>query len=278
METERVTDKRRRLERLLDGMGSVLVALSGGVDSGLLLAVAMERLGPGRVLAVSVDSPLHGADERLAAARMAADVGAAHRWLRLDPAGDAAIMANTDQRCYLCKHRMLTALIELARRQGLASVAHGANADDLVLHRPGWRAAVELGVRAPLVEAGIGKAEVRALARQRGLANWNRPAMSCLATRIPSGTPITEAMLRTVEEAEERLRALGIEACRVRLHGALARIEVEPADIAALAQPEARAKLVAALRGLGLRQLTLDLEGYRPDEPAPEPIDKESDA
>ncbi|RME32552.1 MAG: ATP-dependent sacrificial sulfur transferase LarE [Thermoflexia bacterium] len=175
-----------------------------------------------------------------------------------------AIAANPPDRCYHCKRAMFTRLLEIARAEGMAVLVHGANLDDLGDYRPGLRAAEELGVRAPFLEAGLTKADIRALSRELGLPTWDQPSMACLASRIPYGTPLTREALERVDAAETYLReALGLRQVRVRDHFPVARVEVDGEDIPRFIAPEVRIAIVHHLRGLGYRYVALDLEGFR---------------
>jgi uncharacterized protein len=253
-----------RLREIIVGLGSVAVAYSGGTDSSYLLAVCLDVLGPDRLLALTADSPLTPRAELADARTLAAQLGATHLVLPSDDLGNASIVANPPDRCYHCKFTRFEALLEVARTEGLAHLAHGENSDDASDYRPGSRAADQLGVRAPLREAGLTKADVRTLSRERGLPTWNKPANACLASRFPYGTSLTVEGLARVEAAEEALqRAWGLRQLRVRDHYPVARLEVPPEKIAALAEPLVRAAAVEKLRALGYRYVTLDLTGYR---------------
>lgn len=254
--------KLKKMEAILASYPRLLVAFSGGVDSTLLLAAAREVLGD-RVEAATSISPVHSRCESENAEKLAAALGVAHHWIHTDEMALPAFLTNPENRCYICKQHLFSRMRELAAGRGIDTVAHGANADDLNDYRPGFLAAREAGIVAPLVDAGLKKAEIRELARKMGLPNWDRPADACLATRVPYGVLLSPALLQRIEQAESVLADRGIDRCRVRVHGNIARIEVAPEYFDRVMSAEVRLPLIAALRRLGFDHVSLDLEGYR---------------
>ncbi|MFZ0243273.1 MAG: ATP-dependent sacrificial sulfur transferase LarE [Desulfobacterales bacterium] len=254
-------EKSDGLKRVLRGYPALIIAYSGGVDSTLLLFLAHAELGQ-NVLAVTARSPIHPARELRMATEFTAARGIRHKIISSREIQQADFLANPSERCYVCKKYLLEDLIDLGRRVGIQHVAHGANLDDLGDFRPGSRAAREMGIAAPLVEAGLTKADIRRLSRDLGLPTWNKPSMACLASRIPYGTPITEKALEMIDAAEEVILALGFATVRVRHHGDIARIELAPGECERMMAAETRRVVVKHLKELGFRYVALDLEGY----------------
>jgi uncharacterized protein len=250
------------LARLLEGMGSCLLAYSGGVDSTFLLAAAQKALGD-RCLAVTVHTLFHRRTEVEEARRLASRLGARHQVIELDVSAQEEILRNPPDRCYHCKKAIFSALGEMARAEGFETVIDASHVDDLGERRPGMRALTELDVRSPLREAGFTKAGIREGTRLLGVEGADRPAGPCLATRIPYGVTITPARLRRVAGAEELLRGLGFTAPRVRDYEETARVELRAEEMERIADPRLRQAIFRPLRDLGYTFVTVDLEGYR---------------
>jgi|SRR5450759_3307823 len=256
-------EKYYKLRKNLEGLGSALVAYSGGVDSTLLLFVAKEALGDD-ILAATVNSPLHPKVLQDHAARMAARLRTEHIIIETDELDSDDFVSNPPERCYLCKHSRFGKLIEIAAREGISEVVDGTQLEDAGDYRPGLEAARELSVRSPLLEVGFYKYEVRALSRELGLSTWNMRTTSCLATRVPYGEKITSDKLSVVDRGEQFLADLGLSQVRLRyIEDRTARIEVGPESISKLASDGIRERVVAHMKELGFIYVTLDLAGYR---------------
>lgn len=256
-------DKYARLQGLLREMERVVVGFSGGVDSTMLLRAAIETLGADNVLAVIGDSESYPSREFAEAKRLAEEMGARYQVVQSEELSDPRYAANPSNRCYYCKSDLFGRLVAIAQAEGFSAVLDGNNADDLGDWRPGQQAGRELGVRSPLMEVGMTKAEVREVSRAFGLSTWDKPSFACLSSRIPYGTPITKDSLSTIEGAEDFLRDLGFAQVRVRHHDDLARIEVPAADIPRLLDPALRETITARLCEIGYKYVTVDLLGYR---------------
>ena len=254
--------KEKRLFEALAGHGSLLVAYSGGVDSAYLAHAAHRALGAS-VIAVTAVSPSYPRSHHEMAARVAREVGFSHRFVRTSELDDPNYASNPVDRCYFCKTELFALLEQIRREQGIAAVAYGINTDDTGDHRPGHRAADEHRVQAPLLDAGLGKAEIRALSRAAGLPTADIPASACLASRIPYGMEVTAQKLEQIDRAEDALRALGYRQVRVRHHGDLARIELAPAELVRALDSGEVQRMSKALHETGFRWVSLDLDGYR---------------
>jgi pyridinium-3,5-biscarboxylic acid mononucleotide sulfurtransferase len=258
-------DKERRLGAWLRAQGSVVIGFSGGVDSAYLACVALDALGPDRVLAVIGRSPSYPAEQWETARRVADQFAIPVREIDTDELSDPSYAANPSNRCFFCKSELWSRVVPLARDGGFAAVVDGTNADDLGDHRPGAAAGAERGILSPLAIIGFTKAEIRDRSRARGIPTWEQPSSPCLASRLPYGTAVTPERLAQVERAERAVRALGVRGeMRVRHHGDLARVELPAADLEQWLAPAAARRLRDAIReAAGFARVAIDLRGYR---------------
>jgi pyridinium-3,5-biscarboxylic acid mononucleotide sulfurtransferase len=255
----------RKQEALLAGLralGSVIVAYSGGADSAYLAWAAKQALG-GEAVAITADSASLPESHKHDAGQFAREQGIRHEYIATYEFDNPDYVKNAPDRCFHCKDELFARLDEVARQRNMAHVVYGVNVDDLGDYRPGQRAAKLHDVKAPLVEAGLSKDEIRELSRRAGLATWDRPASACLSSRIPYGTPVTIENVRTVDRGEDAIRALGFRQFRVRFHGDLVRLEIAPEELERALDPRMAQVFTAIFKPLGFHYVTLDLEGYR---------------
>ncbi len=253
--------KRANISKQIKGLKSAVIAYSGGVDSTLLLSLAVKLLGRKKVLAVVARSETYPEREIKAAVAFCKKNRIRYKLIKTDEILDPNFSANPRERCYFCKKELFSKLLEIAKKENLNCVCDGSNLDDLSDFRPGSKAKKELGIKSPLQEAGLTKEQIRRLSKKLKLPTWDKPSLACLSSRIPYGTAITEPLLAQIGRAEEYLNRLGFRQFRVRHHGEVARIEVEEKDLAKLLK--FRHKISKKLQELGYKYATLDLLGYR---------------
>jgi len=261
MKAKNLNEKKRRLFARLEEFDSLIVAFSGGTDSSFILAAARKVLKK-KALAVTADSEIHSTREKKKAVLFAKEIGARHEVISLNELRLPGFAVNEKDRCYICKKNLFEKIRNFAEKLDITKIAHGANIDDLSDFRPGFKAAEELKIAAPLMEAGMLKDEIRLLSKKMNLKTWNKPAAGCLATRMPYGMKITRAALSMVEASEDVLIGAGFEACRVRHHGETARIEINSENFKKILKPAVAKKISDDLKKIGYLYVTLDLEGY----------------
>jgi pyridinium-3,5-biscarboxylic acid mononucleotide sulfurtransferase len=254
--------KQQKLFDILHNLGRVMVAYSGGTDSAYLAWAAHQILGSNAV-AITADSASIPESHKRDAERFVRQFGIAHEYIATYEFDNPDYVKNDPNRCFHCKDELFTRLEEVGRARQIAHIVYGVNVDDLGDYRPGQNAARDHKVNAPLLDAGLTKAEIRELSRMAGLPTWDRPASACLSSRIPYGTPVTLQNVKTVEVGEEELRALGFRQFRVRFHGEVVRIEIARQEMERALTMAMAGKLTAIFKKLGFKYVTLDLEGYR---------------
>jgi len=253
--------KKEKLISILEKYDDLIVAFSGGVDSTFLLYMA-NKMVQGTVIAVTVHSPIHPEKEIEFTKKFTKSLGIKHIMMRSREMSLPDFVANTKERCYICKKLLAEDLLKLASEIKISNIAHGANLDDLDDYRPGFKAAVEMGMIAPLLDAKMTKKDIRILSKSMGLDTWNKPSMACLASRIPYGMTISDEALNKIDQAEQFILSLGFTSCRVRYHNEIARIEVNPEDFKKLFDDKTKIAIISKLKDIGFLYISIDLEGY----------------
>ena len=256
-----ILNKKEKLISIIKKYDNLIVAFSGGVDSTFLLQTADEVIQE-NVIAVTAKSPIHPERETEFTKKFAKRLGIKHIVIKSREMSRPDFVANTKERCYICKKMLAQDLLKLASEMGVSNIAHGANMDDLDDYRPGFKAAVEMGIIAPLMDAGMTKKDIRMLSKKMDLDTWDKPSMACLASRIPYGTLITDEALSKIDRAEQFVLSLGFISCRVRYHNEVARIEVNPEDFEKLIDEKTRMAIINKFKEIGLLYISMDLEGY----------------
>jgi len=254
-------NKKEKLISIIEKYDNLIVAFSGGVDSTFLLQVANEVI-EGNVVAVTAQSELHPERETEFTKKFAKRLGVKHIIMQSREMSRPDFVANTKDRCYVCKKLLAEDLLKLASEMEIKHVAHGANMDDMDDFRPGLKAAQEMGIEAPLVDACLTKKDIRFLSKEMDLVTWDKPSMACLASRIPYGTPITDEALNKIDRAEQFVLSLGFISCRVRYHNDVARIEVSPGDFKRLFDDKTRMAIISKFKDIGFLYISMDMEGY----------------